>query len=144
MRPALVRAPRKRPTRPNAVAREAPRFVDILRGEGSDRRRSPTGSVGRVYRGNGIEVVWVSKRGEAIDDRWFSQSVVDILVVLRGKLKVEFPSRHRARVLGPGEVMVLPPRSRCRAYRWPRSARGATIFLAIYPRVRRSPRARRG
>ena len=120
-----------------------PRFVRVFRQEGTARRTSPTGSVGRVFRGSGFEVVWVRKKGEEIDDRWFSQSGVDVLAVLTGRLKVEFPGTTRTRVLGPGDVMVLPPRARCRAYRWPRSSRRATIFLAIYPVDPRGSRTHR-
>jgi hypothetical protein len=32
--------------------------------------------------------------------------------------------------------IVLPPNTRCRAYRWPRDQREASIFLAVYPTER--------
>jgi hypothetical protein len=39
------------------------------------------------------------------------------------------------------DVLVLPARERCRAYRWPRDAREATIFVAAYPTGPNSPTA---
>lgn len=33
----------------------------------------------------------------------------------------------------PGDMLILPAQTACRAYRWPREAEQATIFLAIYP-----------
>lgn len=75
------------------------------------------------------------KRGEDVDPNWFSMTSVDILAVVRGRLRVEFADRRsRPRILGVGDVLVLPPRTKCRAYRWPRGARGPTIFIAVYPR----------
>ena len=69
-----------------------------------------------------------------IDAEWFSQPTVDLLIVPQGQLRVEFEQTHQASVvLGPGELLVLPPHTRCRAYRWPRDRQEATIFLAVYP-----------
>jgi hypothetical protein len=36
-----------------------------------DIRRTPTGDVGLLYSGEGIEAVWVSKGAERIDRSWF-------------------------------------------------------------------------
>jgi len=30
-------------------------------------------------------------------------------------------------------LLVLPPDTHCRAYRWPREAEEATIFFTVYP-----------
>ncbi len=121
-----------------------PKVLRSLRREGSGRRTSATGEVGRVFRGAGFEVVWVYKRGEKIDSNWFSLRVVDLLAVVRGRLRVEFADRHtRSRILGVGDVLVLPPQTRCRAYRWPRDSRGPTVFLAIYPISRSGSSSRR-
>jgi hypothetical protein len=106
----------------------------VLKGEALDVWRSPTGEVGRMFRGAGIEAVWVSKQDEAIDPEWFSQRSVDLIVVIRGQLCVEFAEEGRDRVvLDPGDLLVLPPNTRCRGYRWPRECREATVFLAVYP-----------
>jgi len=111
------------------------RVFRTARREGFDRHRSPTGEVGRIHRGSGFEVVWVYKQGEAVDRAWFSMRSVDVLIVVRGRLRVEYADpRTPLRTLGVGDVLVLAPRTKCRAYRWPRSARGPTIFVAIYPR----------
>ncbi len=37
-------------------------------------------------------------------------------------------------ILLPGDILVLPPDTPCRAHRWPRSARKATVYLAVYRR----------
>ena len=59
--------------------------------------------------------------------------MADLIVVLQGRLNVEFESdSHDDRVVGPGNVLVLPAGVRCRAYRWPRDASEATIFVATY------------
>jgi uncharacterized protein YjlB len=87
-----------------------------------------------LFAGDGVECVWVRKLGEEIDPGWFRADVADLIVVLQGRLKVEFESeRHDDRVVGPGNVLVLPAGVRCPAYRWPRDAPEATIFVATYP-----------
>lgn len=109
------------------------RIFRLLQGEAFDIYHSPTGTVGRVFRGEGLEVVWVAKQQEAIDTAWFSQSTTDLLVVLQGQLRVEFEQEHQEPlVLESGEMLVLPAHMRCRAYRWPRDRQEATIFLAVY------------
>lgn len=35
--------------------------------------------------------------------------------------------------------MVLPANTRCRAYRWPRDSRAATVFLAVCPQAAAQP-----
>jgi mannose-6-phosphate isomerase-like protein (cupin superfamily) len=123
----------------------SPKVIRVLRREGRSRRRGPTGEVGLVERNRSFEIVWVRKDQEVIDPDWFSQRVVDCLAVIQGRMRIEFANpRWRPRELGPGDVLVLPPSTRCRAYRWPRSSRRATVFLAIYPtRQRRAPRSQK-
>ena len=99
--------------------------------------RSPFGSVGKVFSGEAIEAVWVKKQAEEIDPGWFSQPVVDLILVIQGKLKMEFDQPGLpAQLLLPGDLIILPANTRCKAYRWPRSAKEATVFLAVYPQVR--------
>ncbi len=110
------------------------RVFSILRGEASHVRSTPFGDVGTVFSGQGIELVWVSKQAEPIDENWFSADGVDLILVIQGQLKVEFePPGLPDRILGVGDVVVLPAGMRCRAYRWPRDAREATVFVAAYP-----------
>ena len=112
----------------------APHVFNVLRGEASEVRSVPFGDVGTVFSGQGIEMVWVSKLAEPIDANWFSSLAVDLILVVQGQLKFEFESPDQAdRVLSVGEVLVLPPGMRCRAYRWPRNATEATVFVAAYP-----------
>ena len=106
----------------------------LLQGEALDIHHSPTGRVGRVFRGEGLEAVWVAKQQEVIDSAWFSQPTVDLLIILQGQLWVEFEQELQSPVvLEPGDLLALPPNTRCRAYRWPRDRQEATIFLAVYP-----------
>ena len=107
-------------------------------------RSGPTGDVGTLFSGSGLEIVWVSKKGEAIDRDWFSLPTVDLLLVVRGRLRVDFQDRQfESLTLRPGDLFLLPPGVKCRAYRWPRTARRATEFAAIYPLRHKSTRAHR-
>jgi uncharacterized protein YjlB len=91
--------------------------------------------VGTIHSGGGIEAVWVWKQDELVDSGWFSQVTVDLILVLQGSLRVEFAGPDIPDVtMRPGEILVLPPGMQCRAYRWPRDATQATIFLAAYPK----------
>lgn len=111
-----------------------PRVFHLLDGDAIAVRTSPTGAVGTVFSGSGIEVVWVAKQEEVIDRQWFSQRTVDLLVILQGQLRVEFEQQGIGPLeLNPGDLLALPPHVRCRAYRWPRDRQEATIFLAVYP-----------
>ncbi len=111
-----------------------PQVFHILRQDALAIKDTPFGSVGRVFSGEGIEAVWVRKQDEEIDADWFSQPQVDLILVVEGKLKVEFERTDLSScVLEPGDLLVLPGHTRCRAYRWPRDAKEATVFLAVYP-----------
>lgn len=111
-----------------------PTVFNVLRGEALEVTRSPYGSVGHLFRGEGVEAVWVAKQDEEVDPGWFSQDRVDLVLVVQGELRIEFEAKDLpARLLGPGDFMILPAGTRCRAYRWPRSRREASIFIAVYP-----------
>ncbi len=113
---------------------QEPQVFHLLQREALDIHHSPTGQVGRVFCGEGLEAVWVAKQQEVIDETWFSMPTVDLLIILQGQLRVEFAQAHQASVvLDPGDLLVLPPHTQCRAYRWPRDRQEATIFLAVYP-----------
>jgi hypothetical protein len=113
--------------------REAPHVFDVLDGEATRTRQSAFGAVGELYSGEGIELVWVSKQDEEIDPAWFSAETVDLLLVLQGRLRVEFEDEFDEITLEPGQLLVLPAGTRCRAYRWPRQAAEATVFVAASP-----------
>jgi uncharacterized protein len=114
---------------------------DTQLGDSGSGRSTPYGEVRTVYASNGMEVVRVSKLGEHIDEHWFWANEDDVIVVVQGQLKFEFADPDQPdRVLGVGDVLVLPARMRCRAYRWPREAGEATVFVAAYP-VRSRPGA---
>jgi hypothetical protein len=112
----------------------APRVIDVVAGEALATRSVPFGDVGTLFTGDGIECVWVRKLDEEIDPDWFQADATDVIVVIHGHLKVGFESeRDDDRVVGPGSLLVLPAGVRCRAYRWPRDAPDAAIFVATYP-----------
>ena len=115
-----------------------PRVFNVLRGDATSVSQSPYGSVGTLFTGREIEAVWVSKQAEAVDPGWFSTDTVDLMLVVQGRLRVEFEdAAFESRTLEPGDLLVLPPATRCRAYRWPRDAEHATIFFAVYPTPRK-------
>ncbi len=115
-----------------------PTIFNILNNDALEITHSPYGSIGRLFTGEGLEAVWVKKEAEDIDPGWFEQPMVDLIVVIHGKLKVEYelPGLD-PRILGPGEMLILPANTRCRAYRWPREVNEATVFLAMYPQDRK-------
>ena len=120
----------------------APQVFHMLRGDAVAVRSASTGTVGTLFSGAGIEAVWVAKQEEVIDADWFSQPMVDLIAVMQGQVRVEFAQEGLVPVvLGPGDLLVLPPHTRCRAYRWPRDQREASIFLAVYPTERNSSSA---
>lgn len=111
-----------------------PAFFNVLDGEGRSVKSTPYGSVGTLVAERGVEVVWVNKDDEEIDPGWFSQEQLDVLYVARGQLRVEFADeRWPPRVLGVGDLLVLPAGAQCRAYRWPRDSREPAVFLAVSP-----------
>jgi uncharacterized protein YjlB len=111
-----------------------PRVFNVLAGDALEVRQTPYGAVGEVYRDDDVVAEWVSKAAEQVDPGWFSQPMVDLLLVVQGQLRIEFESaEHPARTLQSGELLVLPAGVRCRAYRWPRDAVAAAVFIAFYP-----------
>jgi hypothetical protein len=110
-----------------------PKIYDVLRGDALEVRKTAYGSVGTVFAGRALEVVWVAKQDEEIEPGWFSQSTHDVLLVVQGQLRIEFADQPTKPItLRPGQLMVLPPGASCRAYRWPRDAAEATVFVAAY------------
>ena len=112
----------------------SPQVYRIKQGQAKTVRQSPYGSVGTLFQGEGVEVVWVRKQQEAMDPGWFCQDGVDVLVVLEGQLRVEYADPDFPPVLlQPGDALLLPAQTACRAYRWPRETEQATVFLAVSP-----------
>jgi uncharacterized protein len=113
------------------------RVVNVLRGEAASVRQTPFGDVGTVFASRDLEVVWVSKLGEPLDEHWFSSHDPDVILVVQGQLKFEFEKPGEDdRVLGVGDVLTLPADTRCRAYSWPRHAGQVAVFVAAYPASR--------
>lgn len=83
-------------------------------------------------------MVWVCKQDEDIDPGWFSQPDTDIA----GQLRVEFKAEPSTTLtLRQGDVLVLPPDTACRAYRWLRDSKQAAVFLAVTARLGRAGQA---
>lgn len=132
-RSAGARAPADLP------APAAPRVIDLLAGVRPGERATPYGSVWEVVSAGGLEAALVVKQGEQIDPGWFSPDAIDLIVLLRGRLRVELDRGGRPLDLRPGDLLVIEPGMRCRAYRWPRSSPRAAVFLAVYPRTAARP-----
>lgn len=115
------------------------RVVNVLSGDAAPVRPTPFGDVGTVFSSPDLEVVFVSKLGEPIDEHWFSSHDPDVIMVVQGQLKFEFEKPGEAdRVLGVGDVLTLPAQTRCRAYSWPRHTGQPAVFVAAYPASRAS------
>lgn len=113
----------------------AARLIDLTAQGHTGTRSTPYGSVCEVVSAHGLEAALVVKDGEAIDPDWFSQQTVDLIVLLRGRLRVEFEGDAPPPLtMRPGQLLAIEPGVRCRAYRWPRSSPRPTVFLAVYPR----------
>lgn len=110
------------------------KVFDIIKGEAQQVTVTPYGSVGTLYQGQGIEAVYVRKEREAIDPGWFSQKAVDLILLVQGRLRIELEASDEVRILKPGQLLVLQAGTKCRAYRWPRASRRATVFVAVYPK----------
>jgi quercetin dioxygenase-like cupin family protein len=109
-------------------------LVDVLDPRQPGERRTPYGSVWDVFSAHGLDAALVVKKGEEIDPDWFSPEVVDLVLMLRGRLRVEFDDdAGPALTMRPGQLLVLEPGVRCRAYRWPRSSPRPAVFLAVSP-----------
>jgi quercetin dioxygenase-like cupin family protein len=111
-----------------------PVALRALAGEAVEVRATPYGSVGMVLDSDSTEVVWVCKEDDDIDPGWFSQPDTDVLCVVAGQLRVEFKEFSTPLTLRRGDVLVLPPQTACRAYRWPRDSKDAAVFLAVTAR----------
>ena len=111
--------------------------LNVLSGEAAHIRRTPFGDVGTVFSGPDLEVVWVSKLGEPVDEHWFSSHNPEVILVVQGQLTFEFEKPGEDdRVLGVGDVLTLPAETRCRAYCWPRHTGQPAVFVAAYPASR--------
>jgi hypothetical protein len=119
---------------------DEPLIFATTHGEAHDVRASAYGSEGTLLKSDEIEVVWIRKEGEEIEPGWFEQETTDVIVVVEGGLRVEFEAASAEdRVLGVGDVLILPPRTRCRAFRWPRTQASPTTFVAVYRPPARTP-----
>ena len=59
-----------------------PHIFHILSYEALEIHHSSFGSVGKIFSGEGIEAVRVKKEDEEIDPDWFSQPMMDLILVI--------------------------------------------------------------
>jgi mannose-6-phosphate isomerase-like protein (cupin superfamily) len=105
--------------------------------EARQLRRDPNERVGQLFEDKGVGVLWVSKRTGQRDRHWFQHPEIGVLVILRGRLLVEFrEKKHRPQTLGPGDVLVVPPNTDFRANSTPHGASEPTLFLTVYRTAR--------
>jgi uncharacterized protein len=83
------------------------RVLSVLSGEAAHVRQTPFGDVGTVFSSPDLEVVWVSKLGEPVDEHWFSSHDPDVILVVQGELKFEFEDSGQADAL-PGLLLAAP------------------------------------
>jgi hypothetical protein len=62
----------------------APEVFNVMLGQAREIRSTPFGDVGTVFSGQVMEMVWVSKLAEPIDQNWFSSDRVDLILVVQG------------------------------------------------------------
>jgi hypothetical protein len=61
-----------------------PHVFNVLLGQASQLWSTLFGDVGTVFSGQGIEMVWVSKLAEPVDENWFSSEEVDLILQCKG------------------------------------------------------------
>jgi hypothetical protein len=64
----------------------APEVFNVVPGQAREVRSTPFGDVGTVFSGQRIEMAWVSKPAEPIDQNWFSSDRVDLILVVQGSV----------------------------------------------------------
>jgi quercetin dioxygenase-like cupin family protein len=96
--------------------------------------RTPFGSVGQMHVGDGVEAVWVSKQPHQVDPGWFVSDRVDVLVLVAGRMRVQFDSPDLPdEDLHVGDVLVLPAGQRCRVHPTTGDEGRPAVFVAVYP-----------
>jgi hypothetical protein len=81
---------------------DKPILFHIQREEALKIHHSSFGSVGKLFSGEGIEAGWVKKQSEEINPDWFSQPMVNLILVVQGKLKMEFECTDLTSCVVPG------------------------------------------
>lgn len=93
---------------------------------------TPYGEVGVLYEGTDLAAWWIWKDDEEVEPAPSVVDAEDLLVVVRGSLRLELAG-HEPIVLAAGDCFVIPPNTPFRGYRWPRDG-DPCLFVAVSPR----------
>jgi mannose-6-phosphate isomerase-like protein (cupin superfamily) len=105
--------------------------VDVAAREASAVEDSAYGSVGVVHSGEDLDAWWIWKDDEDVEPTLAVIDREDLLCVISGSLRLELEG-HESRIVGPGQVAVIPAGTPFRGYRWPRDGEPC-LFLAVAP-----------
>src|SRR5512134_2776219 len=105
--------------------------VDLSTRRGFATEESPYGAVGVVHSGSDLSAWWIRKDDEEVEPTFAVMDRDDLLYVIEGSLRVELQGRE-SRVIGAGQLCVIPAGTRFRGYRWPRDGEPCS-FLAVAP-----------
>ena len=89
---------------PHQESNNEPQVLNVLGEEALEITHSAFGSVGRLFTGEGVEVVWVKKEAEEIDPGWFSQPMVDLIHPPPAGNGCSIPAGAKIAGADPGEV----------------------------------------
>ena len=103
--------------------------MNIPVGEALETRKTPYGSVGVVHAGPDLEVWWIRKDDEEIDQHWSRMPREDLLYVIEGTLRLELEHDDPRDLAAGGNDETVAGRS-FRGYRWPRDGQPC-LFLAV-------------
>ena len=105
--------------------------MNLIARQALSTEESPFGAVGVVHSGADLQAWWIWKDGEEVEPTLAVMDRDDLLCVLQGSLRVELEGGE-SRVLGAGELYVIPAGTPFRGYRWPRAGE-PSLFLAVAP-----------
>jgi mannose-6-phosphate isomerase-like protein (cupin superfamily) len=105
--------------------------MDVLARDALSVESSPFGSVGVVHAGADLDAWWIWKDDEDVEPTRAVLDREDLLYIVRGSLKLELDGQE-SRIIGPGQLLVIPAGTPFRGYRWPRDGEPC-LFLAIAP-----------
>lgn len=108
------------------------RALDINARESLEEKATPHGMVGVVHAGRDLKAWWIDKHGDEIERQWLVFDREDLLYVIEGQLRLEFPDAPESPiVLSAGECYAVPPGRYFKGFSWPRANGVRCLFLAV-------------